>query len=301
MFVALLGPCSARSYTIEFLTIGYGDFEPGDQASKPAFVLWALLALPTLTLLIGAIGDNLSDLINSMALKVAESELLKDTFLQRGAIKSKKGVDSKHHSAKPPGFMEEGHEGIDHSQMEHKEHAEIAHSLARDFNHPKDATQDHPSHEEILQHRSKARRYRGFLLFKALEMVTSGLNASPPRQYSYAEWTFFLKVLGEDENDATNHRELHQVHKENEYHGEDTGIGQAGGKNAIPWSWLGPRSPLMSSTEEPQWLLDRLMAALEKELYSKEQELERRELVDENAGGQKLDRSDEASGRVQEH
>lgn len=94
------------------------------------------------------------------------------------------------------------------------------------------------------------------------------------------------------QTDSSNHRELHQIHQEDEHHGEGTGIGQAAGNNGekrVPWSWLGPRSPLMSSTDESKWLLERLMAALEKELWSKEQELERREVADEKANGEEVE------------
>lgn len=185
--------------SLQFLTIGYGDFEPGNQASKPAFVMWALLALPTLTLLIGAIGDNLSDLVNSTALKIAENPRLKNTSLGRGAIKAKKGPNTKHHSIKPHGFMEVGHKGVDHSKFEDKDHADIAHAVARDFHHPKDADEDHPEHDEVQQHRAKARRYRGVLLFKAVSTVTQSLDASPPRKFTYEEWAWMLKLLGEDE------------------------------------------------------------------------------------------------------
>ena len=41
---------------------------------------------------------------------------------------------------------------------------------------------------------------------------------------------------------------------------------------------------IKSSTSEPHWLLERLMSALETELYEKTVELERRELEDEGDG-----------------
>lgn len=272
---------------VSFLTVGFGDFEPDNQASKPAFVLWALIALPTLTVLIGAIGDNLAELINSVALKIAESTRLAGTTLHRGAVKSKKGAGSAHLPTKPPGFME-GHAGVDHSQLEDKAHADAAHALAVDFHHPKDALSDHPAHEEVKGHRAKARRFRGYLIFKAIQDVITHLDASPARKYTYAEWCWFLKVLGEDENDPRNHRRLHLVKHEDEHHGPGTGIGQAGGQaggndgnGPVPWSWLGPRSPLLSSTDESRWLLYKLMGALEVEMFEKEKELERREQEDE--------------------
>lgn len=276
---------------ISFLTVGYGDFEPTSQAAKTAFVFWALLALPTLTVLIGAIGDNLSEVINSTALKIAEAPWLAGTTLQRGAIKSKKGVGGKHKDTKPPGFMDAEHEPgvkVDHPHFgDDKAHADAAHSMAMDFHHAKGLEADEA---EIRKHRDKARRYRGYLLFKAVKDVVTHVDASPPRRYKYDEWSWFLKILGEDENNPKNHRALHAIKHEDENHGPGTGIGQGGfhgGKEGeiTPWSWLGPRSPLMSSTSEPHWLLERLMSALETELYEMLTELERREVLDEGKDG----------------
>ena len=265
---------------VSFLTIGYGDFEPNSQSAKPAFVFWTLLALPTLTVVIGAIGDSLALLINTAALKLAEWAVLEGTTLQRGMMKAKKGIGTKHGPTRPPGFMEEGHKGIDHAKVEDKAHADAAHALARDFHHPKDAGEDHPEHEEMQVHRATARRYRGYLLFKAVQDVVTHLDASPPRKYSFEEWCWFLKLLGEDENDPKNHRPLHAIKHEKHDHGPGTGIGEAGRKQvkaavlddegetlqieqnvSVPWSWLGLRSPLMSDIDEPKWLLERLMVS----------------------------------------
>ncbi|KAF7329252.1 hypothetical protein MKEN_00186100 [Mycena kentingensis (nom. inval.)] len=44
------------SYT-SLLTIGYGDFLPVSNAGKPFFVVWSLLAVPTVTILISNVGD----------------------------------------------------------------------------------------------------------------------------------------------------------------------------------------------------------------------------------------------------
>ena len=241
-------------------------------------------------MLIGAIGDNLSELIHSTTLKIAEAQWLVGTTLQRGAIKAKQGVGSKHKDTKPPGFMDEEHVPgvkVDHPHFgEDEAHADAAHSMAMDFHHAKGGVEVNPA--EIRKHRDKARRYRGYLLFKAVKDVVTHLDASPPRRYKYDEWSWFLKILGEDENNPKNHRQLHVLRHEKEHHGPSTGIGQGGfhggkeGENEIvPWSWLGPRSPLMSSTSELHWLLERLMSALETELYEKTIELERGEVEDE--------------------
>lgn len=46
------------SYT-SLLTIGYGDYSPHSNAGKAFFVLWSLLAVPSLTILISNMGDTI--------------------------------------------------------------------------------------------------------------------------------------------------------------------------------------------------------------------------------------------------
>ncbi|KAF8198204.1 hypothetical protein K438DRAFT_1717847 [Mycena galopus ATCC 62051] len=52
------------SYTT-LLTIGYGDFYPKSNAGKPFFVVWSLMAVPTVTILISNVGDILVDWVRS--------------------------------------------------------------------------------------------------------------------------------------------------------------------------------------------------------------------------------------------
>ncbi|KAJ7758898.1 hypothetical protein B0H14DRAFT_2447471 [Mycena olivaceomarginata] len=52
------------SYTT-LLTIGYGDFYPQSNAGKPFFVVWSLMAVPTVTILISNVGDILVDGVRS--------------------------------------------------------------------------------------------------------------------------------------------------------------------------------------------------------------------------------------------
>ena len=70
------------------------------------------------------------------------------------------------------------------------------------------------------------------------------LDASPPRRYSFKEWTWLLKLLGEDETNEAGHRRVGQALPQ-------------GAEVATPirtnekqmWSWLGQESPLMSLEE----------------------------------------------------
>jgi len=49
--------------------------------------------------------------------------------------------------------------------------------------------------------------------------------------------------------------------------GEDEGAaGDVPDVAGEKWSWLGRRSPLMSGMDEPRWVLEHIMRAMEKEL-----------------------------------
>lgn len=44
---------------VSLLTIGYGDLSPKSNAGKPFFILWSLIAVPTMTILISDMGDTI--------------------------------------------------------------------------------------------------------------------------------------------------------------------------------------------------------------------------------------------------
>jgi len=213
---------------VAFTTIGYGDFYPQSNSAKPTFVLWAMLALPTLTVLIGAIGDSISEGVSAATLFLGEKLPAKTTGLAKlkdTANKTKKGDDGAFKEAKPPGFMDDNEDQDIGSDPE----AQAVQGIMGDESSNGDANKA-----------SQGEQYRGYLIMKEMENVVEHMNASPPRQYTFAEWTWFLKLLGEDETS---------------------------------WSWLGAKSPIITTTDEPSWVLKRLMARLRDEL--KEQANER--------------------------
>lgn len=90
------------------------------------------------------------------------------------------------------------------------------------------------------------------------------INVSPPRQYTYEEWNYYLRLIGQDEDDASKHRRPKIHHDRKEHSAPDLGTADEGDNSS--WSWLGVKSPLMGSKTEAEWLLQRLTAMLEKEM-----------------------------------
>ncbi|KUI55611.1 Outward-rectifier potassium channel TOK1 [Cytospora mali] len=105
-----------------------------------------------------------------------------------------------------------------------------------------------------------------FTLIDEIVRVTKHLKSQPPRKYSFAEWAWYLKLIGEDEHSAERHQKPvvkdrkkgHAGGGEDEHTEED--------QDNLQWSWVGSRSPLMGSQEEAEWILGKLEKKLMNEL-----------------------------------
>ena len=168
-----------------------------------------------------------------------------------------KAKGSEFQSAKPPGFMDDGKS--DDAGTDDPAHAEAVKGATQSMNeHPGSNVED-----------AAGKQYRHYLLMKEMKNVVQHMGATPPRQYTYAEWTWFLKLLGEDESSKERHRSPWEVH-ESELAATANGERPANARDKDgrlkPWSWLSQKSPLMIAVDEPKWVLERLMQALEREL-----------------------------------
>ncbi|KAI1816527.1 voltage-gated potassium channel [Poronia punctata] len=114
------------------------------------------------------------------------------------------------------------------------------------------------------------------VLIDEIRRVSQHLQHSPPRKYSYKEWAWYLRLIGEDEsNVATHHEPLGHPHSLNKERmpqpadGHGIGASSADNRDGSPkWSWVGHRSPLMDTRKEAEWILDKLTERLRQELVS---------------------------------
>ncbi|RMY05659.1 hypothetical protein D0868_06285 [Hortaea werneckii] len=105
--------------------------------------------------------------------------------------------------------------------------------------------------------------YKPFLMLQAARKAIEHLDEESPRKYTFQEWSWILKLLGEDEATEENHRRVGQPVPEN----AEVATPVCLSPHQV-WSWMGQESPLMSLEEgsEPKWVLKRLMEVLELEL-----------------------------------
>ncbi|KAH0844059.1 hypothetical protein AYO21_02185 [Fonsecaea monophora] len=297
------------SYTT-LLTIGYGDFQPMSNSGKPFFVFWTLLAVPTLTILISDMGDTVVKAVKDVTIWLGEITVLpssEDTIanrLKHGVYKVTLGqldprssdsrdVERGSETGSESGYQEL-HPGLvrlfRNGMKKHKaggkdKDKDTKDRLAADFEEEEKQDESDARHEGD-RWQEDAHRHRHVLLSQ-IRRVYADASAATPKKYSYEEWQYFLKLLGEDEADASYHRRA-PIHGDEDREAREAttknneggnlyigrhGAGSDGPKEgrdvqAPKWSWIGAQSPLMGDKEEAEWLLERLFQRLEESLHS---------------------------------
>lgn len=253
------------AYT-SLLTIGYGDLTLSSNASKPFFVFWTLLAVPTLTILISNMGDTIIKAFSDLTLWIGSITVLPGDHGTMASLKS--AAKTAKERSRNQRMKFEKPKGLQITNEDGKEGKFSDKGLARLAKHIEDEELEEV--EEAEEHGQTLERdvhFYHFILAKELRQVMMDVDASPPRQYSYQEWAYYLRLLGQDETDESRHRKAPTKADKS----RTNGIGKANGDEKrsgepLSWSWLGTRSPLMGNKSEAQWLLERLTQTLGREM-----------------------------------
>ena len=254
------------------LTIGYGDFKPFSNSGKAFFVFWSLLAVPTLTIVISNMGDTVVKLIKDVTLYLGEFTVLPgETGLRARFKEAAQNIAGGKASGKtdeiqpPVGTGFSGGKGKEKGNLgHHPQHG--ADQTAGDVEESElQAAESDREKGDVLG--SSMHEYH-FALAREFRAVLKHLNESPPRRYTYDEWAYYLKLMGEDEGSSSSHRKASVLPENDEKEsGGETDMQKAqtddDTKVGKEWSWLGERSPLMGEMEEAEWVLERLAGRLE--------------------------------------
>ncbi|KAK0201408.1 hypothetical protein DFS33DRAFT_982263 [Desarmillaria ectypa] len=82
------------SYT-SLLTVGYGDLYPESNSGKPFFVIWTLIAVPTMTILISNLGETVVGWLEMGTIWLGNYTILPDRKTMKELNESSDSVDSK--------------------------------------------------------------------------------------------------------------------------------------------------------------------------------------------------------------
>lgn len=236
------------AYT-SLLTIGYGDFAPGAQWSRPFFVLWSLLAIPTTTIVFSAFGDTLTKLFHDSVIYVGELTILPGeigfkthlrVLLERLGHCFRNPL---HQALSPPSDRE--------LKINEAVSARYSKELAELKRHSSDTIQN--------------RRRRRYLMSREIRKLSSDLGEAPPKHYTYEEWCFYLYLVNRLDSCCS----FTNMPSEEPTQNGTLGVGLRAFKpqfHVKHWSWIGRHTPLMGNKDEAEWLFDSLLSALDLEL-----------------------------------
>lgn len=276
------------AYT-SLLTIGYGDYKNFSNSGKPAFVFWSLLAVPTLTIVISNMGDtvvkgirDLTDYLGEFTILPGENPTRQRAKVLFKSATSKFGRDQGKDDMmdQPPGMLGEK-EGQDQEGPNRETLATDRMAGEIEKEELEEATEAEKRGDQVAK---EAHEYH-YQLIREFRNVLKHLGETPPRRYTYEEWAWFLKLMGENEDNPSSHRKA-PIHPRSEKRGQpdmQQGTTDDSEQGKRQWSWIGNRSPLMGEQSECDWVLERLSITLEKELKKRHDE-ERRKMGDGVSG-----------------
>jgi potassium channel subfamily K len=263
-------------------TIGYGDLSPVSNAGRSFYVFWSLLALPTMTVLISNASNTVVRIIRDITVLVGNITILPN---DRPFIRNMRGLinkltfgrlfsDQDSESSISTTCEKDTHRGSIgnmerfHNSSQHRDSRSLATpSLTGHLVPPltvplntKFSSLSTPDLSNCVQEFTTAIDFQ-LLLISEIRAVTGHLQESRPHHYTFDEWAWYLKLLGEDEHSPETHC------------GVNPGRGrpdssQDGSSSGLKWSWVGDQSPLLNYELESEWVLGRLIDKLRESLVS---------------------------------
>lgn len=273
---------------VSLTTLGFGDVTPVSNGGRSFFVFWALLALPTMTVLISNASDTVVRVIRDAALQLGKITILPgahgfETDVQYGLHKLSCGLLFRRKFS------------INNNLTS------LGESVGEDNDEEEGGEDGSPVPGTQFPNPSSPAEYH-YLLITAISTISSEIRDNPDKRYSFHEWAYYLYLLGEDERSPKTHRmarlrrplhshshpypHTHPHTESQESHPrlsrretfleESRKLGmklrraprfedleeEAEGEK---WSWVGKQSPLMGGRES-EWILGRLTARLKGEL-----------------------------------
>ena len=287
---------------VSLTTLGYGDLEPYSNSGKAFFVLWSLLAIPTLTVLVSDLGGTIvklaadaTALVGSLTVAPTEKEVWRRlrrnidiVFGQnRHVVKDKKYKDSDDADQGSSSGNSRSNSRTEDSKLAPTKTEAAKKQLAMlrqdqqsdssrlgrwpDLLYARLSSSDRDAIDSYARNCTEPAAVRDkwfyrFLLAKESRAILRDSQTHKNKTYTYDEWAYFLRLLGHDEETTELHtKQYNRPKKDNE---PGTQVGRIWGHDGErrEWSWLSLRSPLLSAKSEPEWVLDQLMRKLQGEL-----------------------------------
>lgn len=250
------------------ITIGYGDFTPKSNAGRPFFVMWSLIAIPTMTILISQMSDTVVSAFKHATEKFAGwfvlpgvnsyKEFLGPLPFVSWSKKRREGNQRVSRSSQV-GAQADDNGGTDDDRDPEKS-AQKESDASGSQDHPQRtiaelARQPNPSQSELAQQ-----------LAFAVRRTAHEVKTGKRKRYNYEEWVEFIRLI-----QFTHPRSGPSSSADGSQSAEDGVAVDEDEYGVLKWDWIGENSPMLAHESEPEWVLDRLCESLVRYVSTQEQ------------------------------
>jgi potassium channel subfamily K, other eukaryote len=239
---------------VSLLTIGYGDLSPKSNAGKPFFIVWSLIAVPTMTILISDMGDTVVAAYKRGTFTLAAWTILPSKGFFREFLERHPWIMAFFRKLQAFARARERKHRLAHGFPVGPEEGVVAEEEAEEGEIPGDAPTLEQLVEEEPDEHELARR-----LALAIRRTADHLKEAHHRRYTYEEWVEYSRLIRfSDYPEGSNGSGDGQSKSQG-----DSKFGQLD-RGIVDWDWIGEDSPMMSDQPESEWVLDRLCESLDR-------------------------------------
>lgn len=156
---------------VSLLTIGYGDLAPKSNAGRPFFVVWSLVAVPTMTILVADMGDTIISNFKQGTANLADFTVLPKEGIWRAVLARTRLLS-----------------WLQTRRARRAAAARLAHGFETG------PEEEPPTLQALAEHKpTDAELARK--LAQAIRRTANDLKAEPPRSYTYEEWVEYTLLI----------------------------------------------------------------------------------------------------------
>ncbi|KAJ3879647.1 hypothetical protein F5051DRAFT_451367 [Lentinula edodes] len=269
------------------LTIGYGDLYPESNSGKPFFVLWTLIAVPSVTILISNMGDTVVAWVQKGTMWLGQRTILPERSLKSDTGIRNNPTDSRRTRIrtrlrqkgfwplKSPESVEKAVHSEEAREVDEGAVPDPSRTQANGGGENKEIRGDIEKLGDAVETVEAERGQGGGIatrLAREIKLVSKDLGKQPPKEYEWEDWKRWMRLLSVgNEDDGPNGRSGLGGLKSMKPPTRSMGTrspSHSDASRSSGWIWLGDDGPLFSQESEAKWILGKLCDRLEQVLMN---------------------------------